>query len=335
MSPATSMSCFAVLGVVTSPRDRPRSDPFAVFARASSSRAVITTSYPVRARKPRPSTEALARSRHYGCWFHRRTIGADLHDHIGPGGSRHTVLGLGRVCESVLDGVQRSLRAVGDTELAQHVRHVRLHGLLGDGQFAGDLRFDRPAAIRRSTSRSRAVRSVRCALSVFRRRPRASSFSAMDGDRIDSPAATLRIASASLDPAPIPSRGIRRRLHGSREDLVVGRERRERDDLRDTSRSRRVASMPSTFGIARSMSTTSGFNDSASSIACAPSSASPTTSIPSTVARNVLSPPRTTGWSSAIRTRISDIDDHARSGPRLGLDVQLFRRPLSHVLRST
>jgi hypothetical protein len=55
----------------------------------------------------------------------------------------------------------------------------------------------------------------------------------------------------------------------------------------------RVASIPSTFGIERSIRTTSGLVPAASSIASAPSDAPPTTSMSSAVARSLSRPART------------------------------------------
>ena len=73
----------------------------------------------------------------------------------------------------------------------------------------------------------------------------------------------------------------RSRLQGADDRLVVG-VRREHDDLDVLVAvpDRRVASMPSTPGIRRSMSTTSGSTRSTSATAASPSSAVPTTSIP-------------------------------------------------------
>ena len=71
------------------------------------------------------------------------------------------------------------------------------------------------------------------------------------------------------------------------------------------SRSRGSAATPSSRGIARSSSTTSGAARHASATAASPSAASPTTSTSSWRSRNVRRPWRTTAWSSAIRTRIT------------------------------
>src|SRR5207253_6870091 len=77
------------------------------------------------------------------------------------------------------------------------------------------------------------------------------------------------------------------------------------------SRSARIASTPSSFGITRSIRTTAGRSCSASSTASAPSAASPTISIPSWSSRKLRRPSRRTAWSSAISTRIrSGIEVH-------------------------
>src|SRR3990172_5021907 len=65
-----------------------------------------------------------------------------------------------------------------------------------------------------------------------------------------------------------------------------------------------VAATPSITGISRSIRITSGRSSLALLSACAPSSASPTTSSSESSARNIRKPWRTTLWSSAIRTRI-------------------------------
>src|SRR5262245_10887099 len=70
------------------------------------------------------------------------------------------------------------------------------------------------------------------------------------------------------------------------------------------SRMRRMAAMPPPPGITRSMSTTSGRSRTASVTTASPSPASPTTSMPGRDSRNVRSPWRTTGWSSARNTRM-------------------------------
>jgi hypothetical protein len=69
------------------------------------------------------------------------------------------------------------------------------------------------------------------------------------------------------------------------------------------ARSRRMASMPSTPGITRSVSSTSGRVSVTSRTASSPSAASPTTAKP-WASRNERSPWRTTGWSSLTTTRI-------------------------------
>src|SRR5579862_8458378 len=65
-----------------------------------------------------------------------------------------------------------------------------------------------------------------------------------------------------------------------------------------------VASMPSMPGMEMSMRTMSGWVAWARASAWAPSSAAPTTSMSSWLARMSARPLRISGWSSAIRTRI-------------------------------
>src|SRR5439155_1212973 len=86
----------------------------------------------------------------------------------------------------------------------------------------------------------------------------------------------------------------------------------------------RVASIPSTPGIDRSIRTTSGARPAASSTASAPSPASPTTSTSPAFASTCTIPARTTAWSSATTTRITRRAPRARdaSPARLRVDVE-------------
>src|SRR5213080_3118978 len=103
-------------------------------------------------------------------------------------------------------------------------------------------------------------------------------------------------------------------------------------------RSSRIAPTPSSTGMTRSIRITSGVSSSASVIACRPSSASPTTSIPSCSSRNVRNPSRTTAWSSTSNTRIdSATRGHLQldlgSAARRGVDLEPpaeAARPLLH-----
>src|SRR5436190_8849092 len=72
-----------------------------------------------------------------------------------------------------------------------------------------------------------------------------------------------------------------------------------------SERTRLIASMPSTLGIERSISTTSGLCSRHISTASAPSAAVPTTSRSPAVASSWDTPVRTTAWSSARRIRIT------------------------------
>src|SRR5919197_4084226 len=80
-----------------------------------------------------------------------------------------------------------------------------------------------------------------------------------------------------------------------------------------SSRRAFVASMPSIPGMTTSITTTSGRSSLVRSIAAAPSSASPTTSTSGSTSRKSLRPWRTTAWSSAMRTRIIDLERYRRS----------------------
>src|SRR5919204_2476331 len=80
-----------------------------------------------------------------------------------------------------------------------------------------------------------------------------------------------------------------------------------------SSRSTCVAWMPSNPGMTTSITTTWGRSSRASATAAPPSSASPTTSTSGSTSRKSLRPWRTTAWSSAIRTRIIDLQRHRRS----------------------
>src|SRR5215217_936374 len=64
-----------------------------------------------------------------------------------------------------------------------------------------------------------------------------------------------------------------------------------------------VASKPSALGMRTSIKTRSGLRLRQASMACRPSSTSPTTSRSGSVASTALSPSRTRRWSSAMRTR--------------------------------
>src|SRR5438309_951885 len=69
-----------------------------------------------------------------------------------------------------------------------------------------------------------------------------------------------------------------------------------------------IASIPSTWGMRMSISTTSGLNRRASSIASRPSEASPTTVIADSCSRNIRNPCRTSQWSSSTRLLIEALD---------------------------
>src|SRR4051795_4147934 len=87
--------------------------------------------------------------------------------------------------------------------------------------------------------------------------------------------------------------------------------------------------MPSRTGIRMSMSTTSGSSRAAWRTASAPSTASPTTSVPGSNPRILRSPTRTSAWSSAISTRGTagsagreqDVEDEAAVGALAGLEL--------------
>src|SRR4051812_20801213 len=109
-----------------------------------------------------------------------------------------------------------------------------------------------------------------------------------------------------------------------------------------TSASRRVASMPSTRGMRRSMRTTSAARATASRTASSPSAAVPTTSMPGSSPRSISSPSRTTRWSSASSTRIGSpsiaaplrdeqFDAEARVGRRGGETSPQQLRALAHA----
>src|SRR5262245_39337146 len=94
-----------------------------------------------------------------------------------------------------------------------------------------------------------------------------------------------------------------------------------------------MASTPSSCGITRSISTTSGRSRSASSTAWRPSAASPTTSIPSWRSRNVRSPSRTTAWSSAISTRMTSASGHLEAHSRSRARSRVDREPPAQAAR--
>src|ERR671936_122681 len=100
-----------------------------------------------------------------------------------------------------------------------------------------------------------------------------------------------------------------------------------------SSRSVFVAWMPSKPGMTTSITTTFGCSSRASATAAPPSSASPTTSTSGSTSRKSRSPWRTTAWSSAMRTRIIDLqlDGGSFAGFRADAERPADRlRPLAH-----
>src|SRR4051794_5066388 len=201
-------------------------------------------------------------------------------------------------------------------------------------------RFDNPRPSRPSTSRSRGVSEATsppgggCATSSITR-------PAICGSRSASPSCTSRTAASSPDgstsfsrypAAPAWTAGIT----WSSDAKLVSTTTRVSGTL---ARRRRIAATPPPPGITRSMSTTSGRSRSTAVTAVSPSPASPTTSIPGRDSRNVRSPCRTTGWSSARNTRMAggsatrDLHPHRRPRTGRGLDRERPAeglRPLPH-----
>src|SRR3954469_21551578 len=83
-----------------------------------------------------------------------------------------------------------------------------------------------------------------------------------------------------------------------------------------------VAVMPSVPGIWTSMSTTSGRNASASSMAFSPSDASPTTSMSGSTDRIIRNPARTRSWSSTSNTLMGASAISTSSGERAVLRIE-------------
>ena len=79
---------------------------------------------------------------------------------------------------------------------------------------------------------------------------------------------------------------------------------------------RRVAVVPSIFGIMRSMTTTSGLSRRDSATACSPLRACPTTSRSAFALKSAARPMRTTAWSSTISIRIFFMPDEWSLGWR-------------------
>ena len=95
------------------------------------------------------------------------------------------------------------------------------------------------------------------------------------------------------------------RAHRRKDGLVVLEHREhQHGGVRQSAAIGRVASTPSIAGIWTSITTTSGRVSWASRTASAPVAASATTSTPSSDPSSAPIPRRTTGWSSATRTRI-------------------------------
>ncbi len=105
-------------------------------------------------------------------------------------------------------------------------------------------------------------------------------------------------------------------------------------------RMRRVASIPSIFGIRMSISTTSGRTRRATSTASSPVPASPTTRRSGAVSTRTRKPARTSTWSSATRTetltrrhreRQPGADPVAAAGQRPGAELAAVQGdPLAH-----
>src|SRR5487761_1736502 len=166
-------------------------------------------------------------------------------------------------------------------------------------------RFDLPLAICPSTSRSRLVSAARPPAAP-RSAPRRISVPAASADSSMFPSCTERIArtrasgSTSLYRNPAaPARTAASAAAGSvtlvSTRLLAGTRRAARSA---------ITSGPLLPGILRSSTITSGTSSAAIAAAWAPSKASPTTSMSSWTSSSTRRPCRTTGWSSAISTRI-------------------------------
>ena len=188
--------------------------------------------------------------------------------------------------EPALVGEDHRLDAVAEPELHQDPLDVRLHRRLLDHELRGDLGVRETAGDAARAPRARAG-SARGA--ARRRRPRRPAARAMrsitrrvtDGERSESPAATVLIAREQL----LRGRALEQEAGGAggqrAEDVLVVLERREDHDpdVGDAVATiSRVAAIPSRPGMRTSIRTTSGRCSRTPRARPAPSAASPTTS---------------------------------------------------------
>ena len=166
--------------------------------------------------------------------------------------------------------------------------------------------FDRPVAISRSTSISRAVRpSISFTRAGFERVAASTSRRCSSPSTVDCPAAAdwraRTMASASASFVRNPRAPARRAASSDSSSAYVVSTTTSVSGY--PARTRSVVSTPSQRGIRRSTSSTSGRCSATSSSAASPSAAAPTTSTPGSRPSSVTRPSRTTAWSSARTTR--------------------------------
>src|SRR5690606_30870544 len=137
------------------------------------------------------------------------------------------------------------------------------------------------------------------------------------GDSSASPSATTRTACVSssagesLSRNPLAPARSAENTYSSASNVV---RMITRGGTPGMARIARVASRPLTFGIRMSMSTTSGCVRRTTSTTPRPSSAVPTTVIPSCASSNAANPARIIDWSSTTRTRITRASRWSRGG---------------------
>ena len=206
--------------------------------------------------------------------------------------------------EPVPLGPERGLRPVGDADRAEDARQVRLHRLLADRELARDQLVRQALARPSRAPRARARRGRRAAS-----RPRAPG--AAPGRRAGRAAprrARRRAPRARARRARRPSAGSRPRRRRARARICS----RSENDVRTTTATRgcasairRVASMPSSTGISRSISTTSGpLLRAERDGLLAVRGGADELDVVERRRRGARSPVRTTAWSSAMRSRI-------------------------------
>ena len=226
------------------------------------------------------------------------------------------------------------MRPVPGGELGHGVVDVGLDGERADAQAYGDGVVGQLAVTSTSTSRSLTVRASRPATAsapppeVCWETKRAIRLFVADGESSASPAATVLMAPrSSSGSAPLPRKPaaparIACTTYSSASKVV--RTRTAVSASAGSAVISRVAAMPSVPGMRMSIRTTSGRSARATATVCAPSAASPTTSMSASDSTSTRSAPRINAWSSASSTRT---DLAGRSSCGVSVTVPAYGAP--------